>query len=108
MMREEPQKLLQLILEDHEEQLRGPIAEQARRAIVEDGAQAIFLGCTYWTGMAGILAESLRNAADPLDDRFAETLRVPVLDPGIDTLRVMETLAATVKASQDGALPRSL
>jgi allantoin racemase len=98
MMHEEPERLLALILEDHEEQLKGPIAEQARRAIREDGAQAIFLGCTFWTGMADILAETLEGAADPLDDRFAETLRIPVLDPGIDTLRVMETLAATLKA----------
>ena len=97
MMHEEPQKLLDLILEDHKEQLAGPIADQARRAVVEDGAQAIFLGCTFWTGMAGILAEALESVSDPLDDRFAETLRVPVLDPGVDTLRLIVTLASTLK-----------
>jgi len=98
MMHEEPEQLLKLILEDHRQELRGRIAEQARRAILEDGAQAIFLGCTLWTGMAGILAEALEGTADPLDDRFAETLKVPVLDPGIGTLRVIEALAATLKA----------
>jgi allantoin racemase len=102
MMHEEPQRLLDLILEDHKEQLVGPIADQARRAIVEDGAQAIFLGCTYWTGMAGILAQALDSVSDPLDDRFAATLRVPVLDPGVDTLRVMEALACAAKATRDG------
>jgi allantoin racemase len=98
MMHEEPNTLLDLILDDHKKQLEGPIAEQARKAILKDGAQAIFLGCTFWTGMAGILAEALEGAVDPLDDRFAETLKVPVLDPGISTLRVMEALAATLKA----------
>lgn len=97
MMHEEPQKLLNLILEDHKQELQGKIAEQARRAVREDGAQAIFLGCTFWTGMASILAEALEGTADPLDDRFAETLGVPVLDPGVGTLRVIEALAATLK-----------
>ena len=98
MVQEEPEELLDLIVEDNKEQLRGPIAEQAREAIHKDGAQAIFLGCTYWTGMAPILAEALRDSADPLDGRFAETLEVPVLDPGIGCLRVMEALAATLKS----------
>ena len=94
----EPQKLLNLILEDHRRALTGPVAELARRSILEDGTQAILLGCTFWTGMAGILAKALEGAADPLDDRFAETLKVPVLDPGIGALRVIEVLAATLKA----------
>jgi allantoin racemase len=98
LMEEEPQRLLELILEDHKEQLEGPIADQARRAVVEDGAQAILLGCTFWTGMARILARALGGTGDPLDDRFAETLQVPVLDPGIGALRIMEALVATRRA----------
>jgi allantoin racemase len=97
MMREEPGRLLELILEDHKGEVEGRVAEQARAAIVEDGAQAILLGCTFWTGMAGILAGALAGMADPMDSRFAEALRVPVLDPGIGALRVIEALAATVK-----------
>mgnify|MGYP001813697301 CR=1 FL=1 len=100
LMEEEPQRLLEVILEDHKEQLEGPIAEQARRAVEEDGAQAIFLGCTFWTGMAGILARALGGVGDPLDDRFSERLQVPVLDPGIGALRVMEALVATRTASR--------
>ena len=96
MVRKEPEKLLNLILEDHKDQLQGPIAEQARHAIRDDGAQAIFLGCTYWTGMANLLAEALAGSNDPLDQRFAETLEVPVLDPGIGSLRVVEALANTL------------
>jgi Asp/Glu/hydantoin racemase len=99
LMREEPERLLRLILEDHKRELEERVAEQARKAIVEDGAQAILLGCTFWTGMAEILAGVLEGMADPMDSRFAEKLRVPVLDPGVGALRVIEALAATTRVS---------
>jgi allantoin racemase len=64
--------------------LHEAMAEQARRAIVEDGADVIVLGCTGFLGCA----ESIRMALT------LQGLDVPVLDPIPVTLHMAQAFVA--------------
>ncbi|MCL4295452.1 MAG: hypothetical protein KJ077_06980 [Anaerolineae bacterium] len=82
LMADDPSQAREVILECHRQSVRNEVAQAAQKAIREHGAGAIYCGCTFWTGML-----------DPL----AETLGVPVIDPGIGPLRVAEILADTMR-----------
>lgn len=75
------ERLLDVVLGCHRAFLDEQLPALAERAIEEHGAQALYFGCTLWTGMVGGLAESLG---------------VSVLDPGIGALRSAELLADSV------------
>ncbi|MCJ7533491.1 MAG: aspartate/glutamate racemase family protein [Anaerolineales bacterium] len=66
-----------LALESSEQDAFALIQQAAQRAVVEDGAEVICLGCA---GMAG------------LDKRLEETLGVPVLDGVVCALKLLEGL----------------
>lgn len=70
-----------LELEDREKTVKG-LTQESIKAIEEDGAQVIVLGCT---GMAG-LADQLKN------ELTARGYDLPVLDPLIVTLRLARVL----------------
>ncbi len=57
--------------------------EQARRAVVEDGAASVFFACSLWSGMLGRVAEQVPAVA--------------VLDPLVMPLKYAEYLAGTYK-----------
>ena len=75
LMKDEPGRLLETILQCHQQALDHDVPKIAEKAISEDGATSIFCGCTLWSGMLGPLAENLK---------------VPVLDPVIGSLRLLE------------------
>ena len=85
MILKEPDRLRNIILECHRSALEGDVLELAKKVIREDGASCIYFGCTLWTGML---------------ETLAETLGVPVLDPGLGALRLAEILADHFSASQ--------
>ncbi|MBS7631772.1 hydrogenase expression protein HupH, partial [Candidatus Bathyarchaeota archaeon] len=67
------------VLELHkdEEKTVEALAEEGRKAIEDDGAEVLILGCTGMTGMAEKLREILKvKVLDPLPTavKFAETL----------------------------------
>lgn len=89
-METDPDRARQIILECHRQSLHTEVARLARQAIREHGAEAVYCGCTFWTGML-----------DPL----AEELGVPVIDPGIAPLRMAEVLADSVASPSAASYP---
>ncbi len=75
-----------LSLQDDDSQLIDAITEQALLAVIEDGADAIVLGCT---GMGGKFARAVQN-----DLEKAGYTGVPVIDPTGVALRMAENLVA--------------
>lgn len=73
------------VLELHESHdvVLEKLTEESIKAIEEDGAQAILLGCGGFTGMAEEIQTRLREKG----------LIVPVLDPGKTALKVAEAAA---------------
>jgi len=73
------------VLELHENQDMAleKLTEESIKAIEEDGAQAILLGCGGFTGMAEAIQTRLKEKG----------LIVPVLDPGKTALKVAEVAA---------------
>jgi allantoin racemase len=69
------------VLELHREEERTAKAllEEGRKALEEDGAEALILGCTGMTGMA---------------ERLSRELKVPVVDPLPTAIKFAETLAS--------------
>jgi len=67
-----------LDLDDRDRTLAA-VAEEAQRAIKEDGAAVIVLGCTVM---------------GPIADALAERLGVPVIEPGTAALKLAEAFAA--------------
>lgn len=90
LMETDPDQAREIILECHRRSLEKDVVRLARQAIKEHGAGAVYCGCTFWTGML-----------DPL----AEELKVPVIDPGIGSLRVAEILAETMASPSSRAVP---
>jgi allantoin racemase len=87
------QELEELIKHASPEKVRDHIFSTFRKALVdvvpklakscvEDGAEMILFGCTFWSGWT----EELRA--------IQEAVKVPVLDSGITALKVGESLAA--------------
>jgi allantoin racemase len=70
-------------LDDHARLLRA-LVDQSVKAVEEDGAHVIILGCT---GMAGLAREVEKG----LNKRGIGD--VPVIDPGILALKIAEALA---------------
>jgi len=66
-----------LELEEKREEVKAALMRESKRAIEEDGADVIVLGCTGLIGMA---------------EELKEGLGVPVVDPGITPLKVAEIL----------------
>ena len=62
----------------HRRIIRETLPELAFRDIQLNGTGLFYLGCTFWTGMASELSD---------------ILKLPVLDPGIGPVRVIESLA---------------
>ena len=81
-----------LALEADEQGTESLIEETARKAILEDGAEVICLGCA---GMAG------------LDKDLEEKLGVPVIDGVVAALKLLEGLASYgVRTSQQRTYAR--
>lgn len=78
LMAGDRQRLLEIVLDCHRAFLDEQLPELAEAAVDEHGAEALYFGCTLWTGMVADLADSIG---------------VPVLDPGIGALRAAEFLA---------------
>jgi allantoin racemase len=74
-------RLLEVVLACHSTFLDEQLPALAERAIEDHGAEALYFGCTLWTGMVAGLAKSLG---------------ITVLDPGIGALRAAEFLADTL------------
>lgn len=71
--------LLSMVMNEMERALHDDGIEQAERAVVEDGAAAVFFACSLWSGMLAPVAEKIPGAT--------------VLDPLIMPLRYAEYLA---------------
>jgi len=67
-----------LELDRDREKTFGLLVEAGKRAIEEDGADVLILGCTGLTGFAG---------------RLTEELKVPVIDPAVAALKFAEILS---------------
>ncbi len=68
-----------LDLHNNEELTLERLAEEGKKAIEEDGAEALILGCTGFTGMA---------------EKLSKKLGVHVIDPLPTALKLVETLAS--------------
>jgi allantoin racemase len=78
MAARDPKKLAEQILELYRDPIKnGDALRVARRAVEEDGAEAVYFACTLWSGML---------------DPIREALGVPVLDAAHGALRVAEML----------------
>jgi allantoin racemase len=66
-----------------EQRLRDALQRETLRAVSDDGAHAIILGCTGMRGWAAQLAAHLEQHGYP---------GVPVLDPALTTLKIAEAL----------------
>lgn len=75
----EPERLRDTILDCHRSFVDDRLAGVAERVFQRSDADALYLGCTLWTGMA--------PAAQ-------QRLDVPVIDPGFSALHLVEALAA--------------
>jgi len=64
---------------DNYKQTLAAVAEEARIAVEDDGAEVIVLGCTVMGPIAGALANKLA---------------VPVVEPGTAAIKLAEALAA--------------
>lgn len=73
-----------LELEEKREEVKAALLRESKKAIEEDGADVIILGCTGLIGMA---------------EELKESLGVPVVDPGTTPLKVAEILV-DLKLSQ--------
>jgi len=73
-------KLRDIVMAEMERALIEDGIEQARRAVVEDGAASVFFACSLWSGMLGRVAEQVPALA--------------VLDPLVMPLKYAEYLAA--------------
>lgn len=69
------------VLELHrmEEKTERALLEEGRKALEEDGAEVLILGCTGMTGMA---------------ERLSKELKVPVVDPLPSAIKFAETLVS--------------
>ncbi|MBV9427087.1 MAG: aspartate/glutamate racemase family protein [Bradyrhizobiaceae bacterium] len=71
------------ILQLHDrKQLVERLVDQSTKAIVEDGAEAIVLGCTGISGLSDTIAEALAAAGKP----------APVIDPGKAAVGFLQAL----------------
>ena len=68
---------------ENEERLRTAMTEQALRALREDGAHVLLLGCTGMSGWAPRLTAALADQGHP---------GIPVVDPVAAALRIAEAL----------------
>jgi allantoin racemase len=66
-----------LELDEKRDEVKAILLEESKKALDEDSADAIILGCTGMVGMARELQEALK---------------VPVIDPAIASLKLAETL----------------
>lgn len=66
-----------LELEEKREEVKARLLSESKRALEEDGAEAIILGCTGMIGMAAELQESLN---------------VPVIDPAVTSVKMAEIM----------------
>lgn len=66
-----------LELEEKREEVKARLLSESKRALEEDGAEAIILGCTGMIGMAAELQESLN---------------VPVIDPAVASVKMAEIM----------------
>ncbi len=73
-----------LDLEKERVKVRESLLIESKKAIVEDGADIIILGCTGMMGMAKGLQESLHR----------EGLNIPVIDPTAASLKLAEVLVS--------------
>lgn len=71
-----------LEMEEGRERLSALLVEQAVKAVQEDGAHVIILGCTGMMGLALEVEEGLRERGCP----------VPVIDPATVALKTAEAL----------------
>lgn len=78
LMREDPDRLADLIENGMREAAEGPALAAARELVIEHDATAVFFACTQWGGLL---------------DRVRAELPVPVLDPVVDTIRYAAHLA---------------
>jgi Asp/Glu/hydantoin racemase len=78
MMAEDRPALVSAILGCHQRFINEQLEPLARRAVDEDGAGILYLGCTLWSGMAA---------------GAASAVGMSVLDPGLGALRAAEALA---------------
>lgn len=85
MSSEDPEGLRARVLECMLEPIRnGAALDVAKRAVCEDGAEAVYFSCTLWSGMLGPIADALD---------------VPVLDAARGSLKVAEMLASVYELS---------
>jgi allantoin racemase len=73
-----------LELEDDRDRLVGALVQQALKAVRDDGAQVIILGCTGMAGLARDVEDGLRGLG---------VADVPVIDPGMLAFKFAEALA---------------
>ena len=76
-------RLREVVMAEMERALVEDGIDQARRAVVEDGAASVFFACSLWSGMLGPVAEQVPGVA--------------VLDPLVMPLKYAEYLAGTYK-----------
>jgi len=74
----DPNQAKRAVLNAYEGAISKGVAEQARKAIEDDGAQALFFACTFWTGML-----------EPIKKDF----NVPLLDAGTTSILAAESIA---------------
>jgi Asp/Glu/hydantoin racemase len=86
---EDPKRLAAMELELMREPIvSGKALEIAKKAVWEDGAEAVYFACTLWSGMLGSIAAALD---------------VPVLDAAGGALKVAEALGGIYAAQGGGA-----
>jgi allantoin racemase len=78
------------VLRLEKEKTQNTLLTEARKAIEEDGADTIILGCTGMSGMAKGLQE---------------TLGIPVIDPTVTSLKMAETLVDMEMSHSKKAYP---
>ena len=85
------------VLELHEDPdgALNKLTDESIKAVKEDGAQSILLGCGGFTGMAEELQNRLKNKG----------LIIPVLDPGKTALKVTEAAADLKLYNSKSAYP---
>lgn len=77
----DPEKWRDIIWNMHREALEKFAPLEAKKAVEEDGAKAIFLACTFFTGWT----KEIKS--------LEAKVGVPCLDPGITTVKYARTLA---------------
>ena len=84
-----------LELHDDPEGALNKLTDESIKAVEEDGAQSILLGCGGFTGMAEELQNRLKKKG----------LIIPVLDPGKTALKVTEAAADLKLYNSKSAYP---